>query len=89
MFTGIIEAVGRVLAREDRRGDARLRVASGGLDLGDVRVGDSIAVNGVCLTAVELPGDGFWADVSAESLSRTTLGALRPGDPAARPAPLD
>ncbi len=81
MFTGIIEAVGRVLAREDRRGDARLRVASGGLDLGDVRVGDSIAVNGVCLTAVELPGDGFWADVSAESLSRTTLGALRPGDP--------
>ncbi|MBP7711282.1 MAG: riboflavin synthase [Gammaproteobacteria bacterium] len=81
MFTGIIEAVGRVLAREDRRGDARLRVAAGGLDLGDVRVGDSIAVNGVCLTAVELPGDGFWADVSAESLSRTTLGALRPGDP--------
>ena len=81
MFTGIIEAVGRVLAREDRRGDARLRVASGGLDLGDVRLGDSIAVNGVCLTAVELPGDGFWADVSAESLSRTTLGALRPGDP--------
>ena len=81
MFTGIIEAVGRVLAREDRRGDARLRVASGGLDLGDVRVGDIIAVNGVCLTAVELPGDGFWADVSAESLSRTTLGALRPGDP--------
>lgn len=70
-----------MLAREDRRGDARLRVASGGLDLGDVRVGDSIAVNGVCLTAVELPGDGFWADVSAESLSRTTLGALRPGDP--------
>ena len=81
MFTGIIEAVGRVLAREDRREDARLRVASGGLDLGDVRLGDSIAVNGVCLTAVELPGDGFWADVSAESLSRTTLGALRPGDP--------
>ena len=70
-----------MLAREDRRGDARLRVASGGLDLGDVRLGDSIAVNGVCLTAVELPGDGFWADVSAESLSRTTLGALRPGDP--------
>lgn len=81
MFTGIIEAVGRVLAREDRRGDARLRIASGSLDLGDVRIGDSIAVNGVCLTAVELPGDGFWADVSAESLSRTTLGALRPGDP--------
>lgn len=81
MFTGIIEAVGRVLAREDRRGDARLRIASGDLDLGDVRIGDSIAVNGACLTAVELPGDGFWADVSAESLSRTTLGALRPGDP--------
>ena len=51
------------------------------LDLSDIALGDSIAVSGVCLTAVELTGDGFWADVSGETLSRTTLGALRPGDP--------
>ncbi len=80
MFTGIIQAVGKVVTREDRGGDARLRVAAGDLDLADVRLGDSIAVSGVCLTAVELPGDGFWADVSGETLSRTTLGALGPGD---------
>jgi riboflavin synthase len=80
MFTGIIQAVGKVVTREDRGGDARLRVATGPLDLADVGLGDSIAVSGICLTAVELPGDGFWADVSGETLSRTTLGALRPGD---------
>ena len=81
MFTGIIQAIGKVETRQDRGGDARLRVATGKLDLSDVAVGDSIAVSGVCLTAVELTGDGFWADVSGETLSRTTLGALRPGDP--------
>jgi riboflavin synthase len=80
MFTGIIQAVGKVVTREDRGGDARLRVAAGALDLADVRIGDSIAVSGVCLTAVDLPGDGFWADVSGETLSRTILGALGPGD---------
>ena len=81
MFTGIIQAIGKVETRQDRGGDARLRVATGKLDLSDVALGDSIAVSGVCLTAVELTGDGFWADVSGETLSRTTLGALRPGDP--------
>ena len=81
MFTGIIQAIGKVETRQDRGGDARLRVGMGKLDLSDVAVGDSIAVSGVCLTAVELTGDGFWADVSGETLSRTTLGALRPGDP--------
>jgi riboflavin synthase len=47
--------------------------------LADVQLGDSIAVNGVCLTAVELPGDGFWADVSKETLSKTTLGQYQQG----------
>ena len=80
MFTGIIEAVGRIASIERRGGDARLRVATGVLDLSDVKPGDSIAVSGICLTAVELPGDGFIADVSGETLARTTLGALRAGD---------
>ena len=73
MFTGIIEAVGKVMDRQTRGGDMRLRIASGKLDLGDVKIGDSIAVSGVCLTATALPGDGFWADVSAETLERSVL----------------
>lgn len=79
MFTGIIQAVGYVEAIEPRGGDVRLRVAAGRLALDDARLGDSIAVNGVCLTAVELGGGGFAADVSGETLSRTTLGALSRG----------
>ncbi|MCB1735457.1 MAG: riboflavin synthase [Gammaproteobacteria bacterium] len=79
MFTGIIESVGRVAAMQPRGGDMRLRVQSGKLDLSDVVLGDSIATNGVCLTVIELPGDGYWADVSGESLRRTTLGGLSIG----------
>lgn len=79
MFTGIIEAVGTVATMPFQGQDARIYVRSGALDLTDVQLGDSIAVNGVCLTAVDLPGDGFWADVSGESLQRTTLGDLRTG----------
>ncbi|MFZ5756910.1 MAG: riboflavin synthase [Pseudomonadota bacterium] len=79
MFTGIIQSVGTVAAVENRGGDRRFRLRTGKLDLADVALGDSIAVNGVCLTAVELPGDGFVADVSGETLSRTTLGALAVG----------
>jgi riboflavin synthase len=79
MFTGIIQAVGRIEALEARGGDVRLRVGCGGLDLVDAAVGDSIAVNGVCLTAVELAERGFAADVSRETLSLTTLGDLAPG----------
>lgn len=79
MFTGIIEAVGQVAELQQRGGDVRVRVQTGKLDLGDVALGDSIAVNGVCLTAVELPGDGFVADVSRETLSLTSLGQLKPG----------
>jgi riboflavin synthase len=81
MFTGIIQSVGTLGATEDRGGDSRLTLRTGKLDLGDVQLGDSIAVNGVCLTAVALPGDGFVADVSRETLSKTSLGALGIGDP--------
>ncbi|MFZ3154100.1 riboflavin synthase [Pseudomonas sp.] len=73
MFTGIIEAIGNIRALTPKGGDVRVYVATGKLDLADVKLGDSIAVNGVCLTAVELPGDGFWADVSRETLARTAF----------------
>ncbi|NGP52934.1 riboflavin synthase [Thioalkalivibrio sp. XN8] len=79
MFTGIIEAVGSISALEPRGGDVRLRVHAGGLDLSAAAIGDSIAVNGCCLTAVELGADGFAADVSRESLGLTTLGDLERG----------
>lgn len=80
MFTGIIESIGQIAALEPRGGDMRIRVQTGKLDLSDVKLGDSIAVNGVCLTAVELPGNGFWADVSGETLTRTNMGRLKLGD---------
>lgn len=79
MFTGIIEAVGRIVTIEPQASGRRVRIHGGALDLGDVRVGDSVAVNGVCLTVTELPGDGFWADVSAETLAHTTFSTLAPG----------
>mgnify|MGYP000568322811 FL=1 len=73
MFTGIIEAVGQVVASQSKQGDIRLRINTGKLDLSDVKLGDSIATNGVCLTVVDLPGDGFWADVSKESITHTNI----------------
>lgn len=79
MFTGIIQATGRIARTEPKGGDLRLTIDTGKLDLSDVQPGDSIAVNGVCLTAVALRGDGFAADVSRESLSLTTLGDLATG----------
>ena len=79
MFTGIIQSVGEVVTIEPKADDARLRILTNKLDLDDVQLGDSIAVNGVCLTAVELPGDGFWADVSGETLSCTTFKSLTVG----------
>ncbi|MBT3347243.1 MAG: riboflavin synthase [Thiotrichales bacterium] len=79
MFTGIIEAVGRIGRLERKGSDARAFIETLGLDLSDVLLGDSIAVNGVCLTAVELPGDGFSADVSGETLSRTAFANLKVG----------
>ncbi|HBX55165.1 riboflavin synthase [Pseudomonas sp. UBA2684] len=79
MFTGIIESIGSIRALTPKGGDVRVYVATGQLDLADVKLGDSIAVNGVCLTAVELPGDGFWADVSRETLTCTAFSDLKPG----------
>lgn len=79
MFTGIIEAVGEITAVEPHGGDIRLRVKTNGLDLGDVALGDSIATNGVCLTVVELPGDGYWADVSVETIDNTTVASWKTG----------
>ncbi|MEH6588486.1 MAG: riboflavin synthase [Halioglobus sp.] len=79
MFTGIIQAVGEIAAMQPSGGDLRLRINTGKLDLSDVALGDSIAANGACLTVVELPGDGYWADVSIETLNFTTLGGLKPG----------
>ena len=80
MFTGIIEAVGTIAAMQNQQGDIRLRIQTGDLDLGDVKLGDSIATNGVCLTVVELPGDGFWADVSRESITHTRIAEWKKGD---------
>lgn len=79
MFTGIIQAVGRLGLSESRGGDLRLRVEAGGLDLSDAQLGESIAVSGVCLTVVAFDAAGFSADVSNETLALTTLGRLREG----------
>jgi riboflavin synthase len=79
MFTGIIQAVGKIGRIEPRGGDSRLSVETGALDLRDATLGDSIAVNGVCLTAIEYDGARFAADVSGETLTRTTLGGLKTG----------
>lgn len=91
MFTGIIEAVGEIVAceaivngtgvNETGGSDVRLRVKTNELDLTGVQLGDSIATNGVCLTVVELPGDGYVADVSSESLALTTIGDWTEGTP--------
>ena len=81
MFTGIIEAVGRIAAIADAGGDKRLTIDAGDLEMGAVKLGDSIATNGVCLTVTSLTGSGFSADVSRETLSLATLGALKTGAP--------
>jgi riboflavin synthase len=81
MFTGIIQAVGTMAALEARGGDMALHIRTGDLDMRRVALGDSIATNGVCLTVIELPGDGYVADVSRETLAHTTLGELKPGSP--------
>ena len=81
MFTGIIQAVGHIAAIESGEQDIRLCIESGKLPLEGVSLGDSIATSGVCLTVTELTGEGYWADVSPESLSLTTLGTKGVGDP--------
>jgi riboflavin synthase len=80
MFTGIIQAVGRVAALERRGGDLRIAIDTGKLPLADVALGDSVAVSGVCLTVVDTGTRAFHADVSGETLGLTTLGQLAPGD---------
>lgn len=79
MFTGIIEAIGTLASKQPQGGDVRLRIASRGLDMSDVNLGDSIATNGVCLTVVEITADGFWADVSNETISHSSLNNLSEG----------
>ncbi len=80
MFTGIIQALGHIAMSEPRGGDRRLIVEAAALGLDDVREGDSIAVAGVCLTALDVTAATFAADVSVETLEHTTLGALQVGD---------
>ena len=81
MFTGIIQSTGTISRLELLGGDCRVTIDTGKLPMDDVRLGDSIAVNGVCLTAVEIGMRHFTADVSRETLSHTTLGEARGGTP--------
>jgi len=80
MFTGIIQSVGKIDSLETSGGDARVRIDGGKLDMSGVNAGDSIAVSGVCLTVVGCSASDFTADISGETLSRTTFGRLRAGD---------
>lgn len=79
MFTGIIASTGTVDSVEPSGGDLRLTINSGKLDLSDVKLGDSIAINGVCLTVVDINGTQLAFDVSNETLDRTSLGQATPG----------
>ncbi len=78
MFTGIIEELGKIASLEKHAGGAKI-VISAKIVTGDTNEGDSIAVNGVCLTALEIKPDSFAADVSQETLNRSTLGNLKTG----------
>lgn len=80
MFTGIIEAKGKVLAKQAQGGDLKVTLETGALDLSDIKLGDSIAVNGVCLTVIELQADGFSADISNETLAYTRWSEINLGD---------
>jgi len=81
MFTGIVQGVGRVRAVDPRGGDVRMWIEGGNVPLGDVAIGGSIAVNGACLTAIELEPGAFAADLSRETLSLTTAGDWTAGTP--------
>ena len=76
MFTGLVSGVGRLAARDARGGDARLRIDAGTLPFGHVQLGESIAVNGCCLTVVAFDAHSFAVDASNETLALTTLGNL-------------
>jgi riboflavin synthase len=79
MFTGIIVATGRVASIAEKSGDLELGIEAGSLDLKRVSVGDSVSVQGVCLTATRFDGQVFYADVSRETLAKSTLGTLAKG----------
>jgi len=79
MFTGIILTTGRITAMNDKGGDLELAVDAAGLDFERIAIGDSICVQGVCLTATRKQGSSFFADVSRETLTKTTLGKLGVG----------
>ena len=81
VFSGIVRGSGLILETTEQGGDRRLVVGTAGVDLGPVDAGASIAVNGVCLTALDPRADSFAADVSAETHARTTLGLLEAGNP--------
>ena len=81
MFTGIIQAVGTISSSKAVGGDRRISIHCPDLNLSSSSLGDSIAVNGVCLTAVEYLDQGFAADVSVETLNKTSLGNLKEGSP--------
>ena len=79
MFTGIIVATGRVASLEEKGGDLELGIDAAALDFKRIAMGDSVSVQGVCLTVTRLEGTRFHADVSRETMAKTTLGALGPG----------
>ena len=79
MFTGIIEAVGKVQSVRQAGGDVRLSIDAAGLDMNDVKLGDSIATSGVCLTVVDFGAHWYAADVSLETISRTSLSSWKTG----------
>ena len=79
MFTGIIESVGKVKSMQATGGDIRLTVESDDLDFSDVKLGDSIASNGICLTVIELGSNYYSVDVSRETIARTALEGLKAG----------
>lgn len=81
MFTGIVQDVGRIAAREPRGGDVRLLIDCPRLDVAQLRAGDSVSVQGCCLTVTGIAGRSFAVDVSRETLGLTTLGELAPGAP--------
>jgi len=80
MFTGIIETVGTVASLASKQGGMQLRIKSVGLGMDTVQLGDSIAVNGVCLTVTSFSNDDFCADISAESLRYTRFAQIQVGD---------
>lgn len=80
MFTGIIEAIGKISAITPTQGDVRLKIESEQLDFSDVKLGDSIASNGICLTVVELGNHWYAVDVSRETLNKTALQGWQVGD---------